>query len=184
MTARVQSVPHMQRSRPNASKTRPQQPGPDWTGLGSRNRHSSASQVRALARCRKTYRREFPCSVLIPPYRAATPQSTPIIPAKLTYSPRARGRRGAVQRRERFRILRAHWRILATGIGPLQRAEHGKRDRDRRASMVLFAHHVELCLRFLVTIEAVHAQAVVDVGKAAAEDLRAVPATSPSRLST
>lgn len=95
LTARVQSVPHMQRLRPNASKTRPQQLGPDWTGLGNRDRLSSASQVRALARRRKTYRREFPCSVLIPPYRAATPQSTPIIPARLTYSPRARGRRGS-----------------------------------------------------------------------------------------
>jgi hypothetical protein len=64
--------------------------------------------------------------------------------------------------------------VLAARIGALQRAEHRPRDRDGRAAVVLFSDQIELGSRQLVAVEAVEAEPVVHLGKAAGEDLRAV----------
>src|SRR5262249_59591740 len=70
-----------------------------------------------------------------------------------------------VQLLERLRVFGAHRLLtLAAWIGPLQRTEHGPRHWDRSASVVLFADKIELRLRLRVTGEAVHAEAVVDLG--------------------
>src|SRR5215475_11244893 len=63
---------------------------------------------------------------------------------------------------------------LTARIGLLQRAEHGTRDGDRSASMVLFANQVKLLSCLLMAGEAVLAEAVVDVLETALIDFAAV----------
>jgi len=71
-----------------------------------------------------------------------------------------------VQLLERLRVFGAHRLLmLAAWIGPLQRAKHGPRHRDRSASVVLFTDKVELTLRLRVTGKAVHAEAVLTSAK-------------------
>ena len=53
----------------------------------------------------------------------------------------------------------------------MQRAEHGPRQRDRVAAMILLADEVELGSGFDMTGEAVYAEPVVDVGEPTLVDL-------------